>query len=39
MKTTDYFRFIHQKEDRAWILDEWIERAIRNPLRREEQAD
>jgi hypothetical protein len=39
MKTTDYFRFIRQREDRAWILEEWIEQAIRNPLRREQQAD
>jgi hypothetical protein len=39
VKTTGYFRFRHQRPDRAWIRDEWIERVIQNPLRREVQAD
>ena len=39
MKTTAYFRFRRQRPDRAWIRDEWIERTISNPLRREVQAD
>ncbi len=39
MKTTDYFRFRRRRPDRVWISDEWIERTIRNPLRRQIQAD
>jgi hypothetical protein len=39
VKTTDYFRFRRRRKDRAWIRDEWIERTIRNPLRRQVQAD
>jgi len=39
MKTTQYFRHTRQRPDRASILEEWIERAIRKPLREERQAD
>ncbi|MFO3797399.1 MAG: hypothetical protein ACK8QZ_08985 [Anaerolineales bacterium] len=39
MKTTQYFQYIRQRPDRAMIQEEWIERAIRNPLREEIQSD
>lgn len=39
MKTTDYFQFIRKRADRAWILDEWIERVVSYPIRREVQSD
>jgi hypothetical protein len=39
MKTTQYFRYTRQRPDRVMILDEWIERVIRNPLREEIQTD
>ena len=39
MKTTAYFEAIRKRPDRAVILDEWIERAIRSPLREQVQAD
>lgn len=39
MKTTQYFRHTRQRPDRAIIKDEWIEQAIHNPLRVEQQAD
>ncbi len=39
MKTTQYFQYTRQRPDRAMILDEWIERVIKNPLREEMQAD
>jgi hypothetical protein len=39
MKTTDYFKFTRKRPDRAWIRDEWIERAIQHLLRRHMQAD
>ncbi len=39
MKTSDYFRFIRTRSDRAWIRDEWIERAVRNPIREVVQSD
>jgi len=39
MKTTQYFRHTRQRPDRVIILEEWIERAIQNPLREERQAD
>ncbi|HEX7939449.1 MAG TPA: hypothetical protein VF483_10685 [Gemmatimonadaceae bacterium] len=32
MKTTDYFRHVRQRPDRAKIRDAWIEAAIRNPI-------
>jgi len=37
--TTQYFRHIQSRPDRAGILDEWIERAIRNPDREQIQSD
>lgn len=39
MKFTQYFQYTRQRPDRAMILDEWIERVIRNPLREKIQAD
>ena len=39
MKFTQYFQYTRQHPDRAMILDEWIEHAIRNPLREEIQSD
>lgn len=35
MKTTQYFRYTRERPDRAMIKDEWIERAIQNPLKEE----
>jgi hypothetical protein len=39
VKTTAYFDAIRQRPDRRIIQDEWIERAIRAPLREIHQAD
>jgi len=39
MKTTQYFLYTRQRPDRVMIRDEWLERAIRNPLREERQTD
>lgn len=39
MKVTAYFQAIRARPDRAIIQDEWIERAIRSPIREHIQAD
>ena len=39
MKFTKYFQFVRSRPDRAVIQDDWIERAIRNPIRELVQAD
>lgn len=39
MKGTRYFEALRVRPDRAIIRDDWIERAIRNPLRESIQAD
>lgn len=39
MKTTAYFEAMRTRSDRAVIQDEWIQRALRAPLREEFQAD
>ena len=43
MKTTQYFRYACQRSDRVIIQEEWqeewIERAIKSPLREEFQSD
>ncbi len=39
MKTTKYFDFRRQKPDRKMITDEWIQRVIDTPTRREVQSD
>jgi len=39
VKTTRYFDALRTRPDRAAIRDEWIERAIRAPVREKVQAD
>ncbi|MCX5719581.1 MAG: hypothetical protein NT055_06405 [Nitrospirae bacterium] len=39
MKTTEYFRYLRKRPDRAYIKEEWILQAIRNPIRTEVQSD
>lgn len=39
MKFTQYFQAIRSRPDRAAILDDWIERALREPSREQVQAD
>ena len=39
MKVTLYFEAIRNRPDRAMIREEWIEQAIRAPLRETLQAD
>ena len=39
MKTTRYFEALRTRPDRAAIHDEWIERAIRAPIKEAVQAD
>jgi hypothetical protein len=39
MKTTRYFDALRSRNDRAAIRDEWIERAIRAPVKEVTQAD
>ncbi|MES1255441.1 MAG: hypothetical protein ABUS56_07535 [Acidobacteriota bacterium] len=39
MRTTAYFQAMRMRSDRAVIQDEWIERAVRTPLREHIQAD
>jgi hypothetical protein len=39
LKTTRYFEEIRKRPDRQAIIDEWIERAIRAPLREQIQGD
>ena len=39
VKTTAYFEAIRTRPDRAAIQLEWIERALRNPVRESVQAD
>ena len=37
--TTEYFRAVRERPDRAIIRDEWIQRAIRQPIREIVQMD
>ncbi len=37
--TTEYFRAVRVRPDRAIIQDEWIQRAIREPIREAVQTD
>jgi len=37
--TTEYFRAVRERPDRAIIRDDWIQRAIREPIREFVQAD
>jgi hypothetical protein len=39
MKVTRYFEALRSRPDRAVIRDEWIERAIRSPVKETVQAD
>jgi hypothetical protein len=39
MKTTRYFQSTRTRPDRVAILDEWIERAVRHPVKRHVQQD
>jgi hypothetical protein len=39
VKVTRYFEAIRARPDRAAIRDEWIERAIRSPIRETLQTD
>jgi hypothetical protein len=39
LKFTQYFLAIRERPDRAIICDEWIERAVANPIREVVQAD
>lgn len=39
VKSTAYFAELRQRADRPVIRDEWIERAIRIPVREHVQAD
>ncbi len=39
MKVTAYFEVVRLRPDRVVIRDEWIERAIRAPVREHVQAD
>lgn len=38
-KTTDYFKHMKSRPDRAQIQDEWIEDTVMNPVHEEIQAD
>ncbi len=39
LKTTEYFRYMRTRPDRARILDEWIVAAVERPIREERQSD
>jgi hypothetical protein len=39
VKFTKYFEFIRQRPDRAIIRDEWIERAVKSPVKEIVQKD
>jgi len=39
VKTTPYFDAIRARADRAAIRDEWIDRAVRAPIREQRQRD
>lgn len=39
MKTTKYFDFRRQRSDRRDIKDEWIQRVVTSPMRKEVQSD
>jgi hypothetical protein len=39
MKYTQYFLYTRQRPDRAYIKDEWIDFAIKNPVQTEMQSD
>ena len=39
MKTTQYFKYARKRSDRSCIKDEWIETAMKNPIKEEVQSD
>ncbi len=39
MKTTEYFKYMRKRPDRATIQDEWITRVIQSPQKTEIQSD
>lgn len=39
MKTTQYFEHVRKRPDRVIIRDEWIDRAMKFPIRTEVQSD
>jgi len=39
LKTTEYFRHLRRRPDRARILDAWIESAIHDPVAERVQSD
>jgi hypothetical protein len=39
VKTTEYFKYMRKRPDRATILDEWITRVIQSPQKTEIQSD
>ncbi len=39
MKTTEYFKHMRKRRDRAIIQDEWVARVIQFPEKTETQAD
>lgn len=39
MKYTQYFLAIHERPDRAMIREEWLERAVKQPIREFIQTD
>ncbi len=39
MKTTAYFRHTRTRRDRAWIREEWIEKALQMPVATRIQTD
>ncbi len=39
MKITEYFKYVRKRPDRRLIKDEWIEQAIKYPLKEEIQLD
>jgi len=39
MKTTKYFDFRRQKPDRQNIQNEWIQRVVNSPIKKEVQSD
>ena len=38
-KATEYFQHVRERPDRAVIKDEWIEAALKNPIREAIQPD
>jgi hypothetical protein len=39
VKTTAYFDAMKTRPDRAMITDEWVQRAVKSPIREVRQAD